>query len=104
MDGALHDLASLELADFAACLGQRFQLDAGGTPLELALVSADALGGAPSAEGRRHPFSLVFRGPQAPILAQRIHRLESARLGVLEIFLVPIEPDAAGRRYEAVFA
>ena len=104
MDGALRDLASLELADFAACLGQRFQLDAGGTTLELALVSADALGAAPSAEGRRHPFSLVFRGPHAPTLSQRIHRLESAHLGVLEIFLVPIEPDAAGQRYEAVFA
>ena len=104
MDGALRDLASLELADFAACLGERFRLDAGGTTLELALVSADALGAAPSPHSRRHPFSLVFRGPHAPTLSQRIHRLESAHLGVLEIFLVPIEPDAAGRRYEAVFA
>ena len=104
MDGALRDLASLELADFSACLGQSFQLEAGGTTLELALVSADALGGAPSAHSRRHPFSLVFHGPHAPTLSQRIHRLESARLGVLEIFLVPIEPDATGQRYEAVFS
>jgi len=104
VDGALRDLASLELADFSACVGQRFRLDLGGTTLELSLVSADALGEAPSADSRRHPFSLVFRGPHAPALSQRIHRLESARLGVLEIFLVPIEPDAAGQRYEAVFA
>jgi hypothetical protein len=104
VDGALRDLASLELADFVACLGQRFRLDADGTMLELALMSADALGAAPSADSRRHPFSLVFRGPHAHALPQRIHRLESARLGVLEIFLVPIEPDAVGRRYEAVFA
>ncbi len=104
MNGALRDLASLGLVDFAACLGQRFRLDADGTTLELSLVGAEALGAAPSAKSRRHPFSLVFRGPHEPALSQRIHRLESERLGVLEIFLVPIEPDAAGRRYEAVFA
>lgn len=101
MSGGPRDLATLELADFAACVSQKFRLDASDTTLDL--VSAEGLGAAP-ADGRRRSFSIVFRGPRTPALPQRIHRLESVRLGVLEIFLVPIEPDAAGRRYEAVFA
>ena len=35
-------------------------------------------------------FSLHFRGPSAPRLPQRIHRLEHDRLGSLEIFLTAI--------------
>jgi hypothetical protein len=49
--------------------------------------------------GGRAPFSLVFRGGPTPPLPQRIHRVEHAELGALEIFLVPVGPD----RYEAVF-
>jgi hypothetical protein len=30
-------------------------------------------------------------------------RLEHSALGLLELFLVPIEPDAAGLRYQAIF-
>ena len=104
MADGLCDLASLELGDFAACLGEPFRLDAGGSPLELVLVSADALGAEPAAGGRRRQFSLVFRGPRAPLLPQRIHRLEGARLGALELFLVPIGPTRSGLCYEAVFA
>jgi hypothetical protein len=103
VSAAPRDLAGLALLDFAACVGQPFRVDTAGGPVELELLSADALGREPRAGGRR-PFSLVFRGPRDPALPQGIHRLESRRLGALEIFLVPIEPDAAGSRYEAVFA
>ena len=93
MSDVPRDLASLTLAEFTSHLGERFQLLAAGAALELELVSADALGDRRQAGGRL-PFSLVFRGPRAHALPQRIHRLESAQLGVLEVFLVPIEPDA----------
>jgi hypothetical protein len=46
---------------------------------------------------------LLFRGPRTPVLPQRIYRLEHAVMGPLEIFLVPIGPDAEGMRYQAVF-
>jgi hypothetical protein len=36
-------------------------------------------------------------------LPQRIYRLEHAALDPLEIFIVPIGPDAEGMRYQAVF-
>ena len=55
--------------------------------------------GAPRAE----PFSLVFSA-SGSVLDQRTYRLEHPVLGALDIFLVPIGPDADGRiRYEAVF-
>ena len=55
-------------------------------------------------EGMREPFSLVFRGPMDPLLAQRIYPLDHAEMGQRDIFLVPIGPDQEGMRYEAVFA
>ena len=52
----------------------------------------------------RRQFSLLFRGPVDPFLSQGTYRLDHAELGALDIFLVPIGPDAEGMRYEAVFA
>lgn len=54
-------------------------------------------------ESRRAPFSLVFRGAPTLRLPQSIYRLEHALLGSFEIFLVPIGPDQAGMRYQAIF-
>jgi uncharacterized protein DUF6916 len=82
----------LTLETFAPHQGSRFSLD--GLALELAQVTPLAGGG-----GSREPFSLVFAGPPEPALPQRIHRLEHAQLGVLELFLVPVGPG----RYEAIF-
>jgi hypothetical protein len=53
--------------------------------------------------GSRTQFSLVFRGGPDPPLQQRIYCLEHEQLGALDLFLVPLGPDAAGQRYEAVF-
>jgi hypothetical protein len=72
--------------------------------LRLTLIEAAATGPAPAGDAaRRRPFSLLFRGPRAPVLPQRIYRLEHAALDPLEIFIVPIGPDAEGMRYQAVF-
>ena len=51
----------------------------------------------------REPFSLVFRGAKTFRLPQRIYSVEHSALGVSNIFLVPIGPDAQGERYEAIF-
>ncbi len=48
-------------------------------------------------------FSLIFHGAMTPVLPQRMYRLEHETLGAMDIFLVPIGPDSAGMRYEAVF-
>ena len=74
-----------------------------GDPLDLRLVEVTPLGGGTAPAGGRAPFSLVFRGPRAPVLPQRIYLLEHEAIGTIEIFLVPIGPDQEGMRYEAVF-
>ena len=99
-------LETFTVATFAERLGERFDLQAEDeSSFAVELIEATALGsGEPAAGGdRRTPFSIVFRGPARPVLPQRIYRLEHAALGAFELFLVPIGPDGAGMRYEAVF-
>ena len=52
----------------------------------------------------REPFSLIFRAAGVHFhLAQGIYLLEHGGHGELHVFLVPIGPDEAGMRFEAVF-
>jgi hypothetical protein len=102
------DLESLTAAAFAENLATVFRLQTGGEPLPLELVEVERASYAedPAAvgpSGRREPFTLLFRGPRSPYARQATHRLEHDRMGTLEIFLVPLGPDAAGMRYQAVF-
>jgi hypothetical protein len=94
-------LQELTHETFAGRIGEPFALTQP-SALNLSLEQV-SLGIDPPSAGRR-PFSLVFRGPQRPLLPQRIYRLEHEELGALEIFIVPICCDASGARYEAVFA
>lgn len=48
-------------------------------------------------------FSLLFRGPRDASIPQGIHKLRHMQLGALQLFLVPLAPDALGTRFEAVF-
>lgn len=91
---------------FAARVGEAFTVMADAQALALELVEVRAIGAATSG---RQPFSLLFRGPQAPRLTQRTHPLRHPELGALEVFLVPVGPDAVegpdgrGMCYEGVF-
>jgi hypothetical protein len=100
-------LEGFTLETFSRLVGDRFTLlvdAAGAEPLTVRLAEAEAGGQPPGPQAARPPFSLVFRSPAAPILAQRIYRLEHPTLGTFDLFLVPLQPDADGARYEAVFA
>ena len=102
------DLESLEAAMFDPHRATVFRLQTGGEPLPLELVEVQRARYAddPAAVGpkaRREPFSLVFRGPRSPWARQGIYRLEHDGLGSFDLFLVPLGPDGAGMRYEAVF-
>ena len=101
-------LETLTREVFAQRLNEIFRIDLGNNfpgleALELALVAADAIETGQDSGERRAPFSLIFRGPMEPLLNQSICRLDNETMGSLEIFLVPIGPDAEGQRYEAVF-
>lgn len=98
-------LADLHADSFAPYVGSRFELDDDGPARPDGLTLAEVQPYGSRSHGARHdPFGLVFVGPAAPILDQRIHRLRHPDLGVLEIFLVPIGPGPDGQqRYEAIF-
>jgi hypothetical protein len=98
-------LEHFTVATFAPHLGEAFSVRATEqVALTLTLSEATALGPAPSADGpRRAPFSLLFHGPPTPILPQRIYHLEHPAIGAFDLFLVPLGPDRAGMRYEAIF-
>lgn len=96
-------LEALKVGDFSGRVGEEFRVAAGEAVVPLVLTEVTDLARPEGPSPRRKPFSLVFRGPFRPQLAQRTWPLEHASFGRLEIFLVPIGPDAEGMRYEAVF-
>jgi hypothetical protein len=79
---------------FNGLIGQTFTILGPESRLEAQLVEVTPHG---------NGASIVFRGPREPVLPQRIYAFEHAGLGAFEIFIVPIGPDDAGMRYEAVF-
>ena len=75
--------------------------DAGASvTLQLFVAAVDPL---PPHRLREHPFSLMLRGPRTPVLPQAIYPLRHPRLGLIELFLVPVGQDAQATRYQAVF-
>lgn len=98
-------LDTLTLDAFSPLVGTVFRVgvNAGDTSGDFTLVEAKSLASsATRAEGARRtrePFSLLFEGPATPTLPQRTYQLAHARMGTVEIFLVPIGPG----RYEAIF-
>jgi hypothetical protein len=92
-----------DFEDFARHRHERFRVALENDEVDVELIEATDLGPAAVVAGRRRTFSLVFRGPRDPALPQKIHSLNHAALGVLQIFLVPIGPDGVGMRYEAIF-
>jgi hypothetical protein len=94
----------LTLDSFAPLVGETFRVRAGDAlTLEARLTEAESLGDA-LAPGMRAPFSLMLLGPSAPILPQRIYAVEHTSLGSLELFLVPLQPDGDGARYQVIFS
>jgi len=86
--------------DFAECLNDRFQVvgeHAAPFDLELIQVSEE------KAAQRQRIFSVLFRGPTDQFMPQRTYKLKHHRLGVREIFLVPVGQDKEGFQYQAVF-
>src|SRR5262245_16756221 len=93
-------LADLTVKDFEPRSGEIFRLHAPGRDLELELVEIGRLGESGREGGA---FSLLFRTPTGPFLAQAIYAIEHPALGTLDIFIVPIGPIPGGNGYEAIF-
>lgn len=83
-------------------LAEPLELAAAGEAAPLAL-HVDSVNALPPHRLRAAPFSLILRGPAAPLLPQGTYALRHPRLGPIELFLVPIARDAQGVRYEVTF-
>lgn len=93
----------LTVEDFRPRVGETFvarALDGSDGELELELAEARGLG---ETFRVREAFTLLFRGPSEPPLAQATYRFAHDGLGELEIFIVPVAATEDGRDYEAIF-
>lgn len=91
---------SLSRATFAAHLHTTFVLHLDASQ-RVAIELIDVRAGRSSP--RQEQFSLLFRGPLDCPFGQGAWTLQHAALGEIEIFLSPVDRDAAGYYYEAVF-
>ncbi len=96
------DLSTVSKDDFAEHLNETFRLELDGDSIELELIEAVVTGQA-FKEGGREAFSILFRGPQQPILTQRLYPLVHPDMGAMDLFLVPIGSGPEGIQYESVF-
>lgn len=95
-------LQDLLHSSFEEQLNTPFRIHFGGeAPLEVVLYEVRLH--EPHGGPRKQPYSVYFRSLHRGVLPQGIYRVEHERMGPMEIFLVPIGPDALGMRYEAVF-
>jgi hypothetical protein len=111
------DLATLRAEDFSPYLNGVFRIhfteaeQAHGLPplVELTLSDVQVLAEQLTLSSTpRTGFALFFSGPlfgakQREYLPQHIYPVEHPTLGLMDIFLVPLGPQAGQMRYQAVF-
>jgi hypothetical protein len=68
-----------------------------------ALVAVEVLTNDGDTRRKRTPFTLIFRGPAGGHLPQHIYPVQSEVMEPMELFMVPLGPDAHGMLYECVF-
>lgn len=96
--------AELNEAEFSKHVHTPFRLDLGdNAQIDLELIEVKSYANNPGDEDGMERFSLIFKGPANSILEQRLYSLNHDRMGAVDIFLVPIQPQPDGSRYEAVF-
>lgn len=87
-------------SNFAGQLGTGFTLMHPARPVHLELIEVDGLSTDP---GNEDSFSLIFVAPGHEYLPQATYTLEHDVMGSLPIFLVPVQQDARGIHYQAIF-
>jgi len=96
----LVSLSEITADDFSPHLNSTFRLTRDGRPdSDLTLIDVRAVG---KGNGRQ-PFSLQFTGTPGEVLPQHIYRISHDRMGVMDIFIVPVAATADHTQYEAIF-
>ncbi len=101
-------LQKLSFQTFASQLNSSFQVklaDASVVPLKLVEVTRGTSQKSAGPKGITYEqFSLVFTGPLAPSLDQRVHALQHERIGQFDVFMVPVvSRDTSVMHYECIF-
>mgnify|MGYP006981763463 CR=1 FL=1 len=94
------DLTTATADHFAELQDQKFIITSQAAPVILKLVEVTKLGASARQGGA---FSLLWQGPNTPVLGQEIHRLSHPKTGNHDLFLVPVAQKEDGIQYEAVF-
>jgi hypothetical protein len=99
----------LTLEIFSPLVNSKFKLlvdDSHSVVVEL--TEATAIGGPHTVKRDRNGmvqevFSLIFDGPENPILQQRIYSFEHDKIGRFDMFIVPVGKIPGSVRYQALF-
>ena len=89
-------------AEFSKHVNTKFRVR-GDEPIELELIQVKGYLSKPDEESGMERFSAFFRGPVDRMLQQKVYSLEHEHMGNFDLFLVPVNRDESGFRYEAVF-
>ena len=92
-------MTDLSIDHFTDWLNREVDVKAPEGDVRMTLVTAEPIDGSPRAAGG---FRLEFLGPHDPLLGQAIMTVAGPDR-TDDIFLVPVESDARGTVYEAVF-
>ena len=97
-------LDTFTIETFQPRLGELFYVLVGDRRLPIKLTEVFAWGGTQAADRPRVPFTLIFHTVPQVTLPQGTYPVENDNLPGFELFLVPLDPDERGMRYQAVFA
>jgi len=94
----------LTYEDFADKLDAQFVISEEGMPrVVMTLMECELHKTRQLPPSGRPSFSLIFVADTPQMLEQRLYRLEQERMGVIDIFLVPVGKAARGFQYQALF-
>ena len=96
-------LDTVTFENFSPRLGEVFDLRAGDEGCQVVLQGAQEKSRYARNGQSRMPFSLVFLGPEGVSFQQGTYALEHEKIGVLELFLVPVGIEQGRMQLEAVF-
>jgi hypothetical protein len=96
-------MAILTEEEFSKHVGTTFHTKFGEREVDLTLAEVKSYMPGPSEEKSMERFSLFFDGPSDFLLPQQSFPMGHDTMGDFDIFLVPINGDEKGIRYEAVF-
>ena len=96
-------MAILTEEEFSKHVGTTFYAKLGQREVNLTLAEVKTYMPAPTEEKKMERFSLFFEGPSDSFLPQQSFEVRHGTMGEFDIFLVPINGDEKGIRYEAVF-